>query len=73
MNAISDASVLALWRKSTYSENGEGACVEVSDGYAAGVPVRDSKAPNGPALVFGTNTWASFVTGVQEGAFSNAD
>ncbi|MGW6741945.1 DUF397 domain-containing protein [Streptomyces sp. NPDC055025] len=73
MNAIPNASALASWRKSSHSENGEGGCVEVSDGYAVGVPVRDSKTPHGPALVFGTNTWASFVTGVREGAFSNAD
>lgn len=52
MNAIPDASTLAVWRKSSHSNNGEGACVEVADGYPGGVPVRDSKAPHGPALVF---------------------
>ncbi|MFE4175299.1 DUF397 domain-containing protein [Streptomyces sp. NPDC056909] len=73
MNAIPDTSALGAWRKSSYCENGGGGCVEVSDGYAAGVPVRDSKAPHGPALVFGASTWASFVAGVREGAFSSTD
>ena len=51
MNVISDASALAGWRKSSYSDNGAGGCVEVSDVYPASVPVRDSKVPHGPALV----------------------
>lgn len=67
MNAIPDATVLATWRKSSYTNNGEGACVEVSDGYHAGVPVRDSKNPTGPALILPTPTWVSFVAGVKRG------
>ncbi|MGW8457079.1 DUF397 domain-containing protein, partial [Streptomyces niveus] len=31
------------WRKSSYSNSDGGACVEVSDDFAAVVPVRDSK------------------------------
>jgi hypothetical protein len=67
MNAIPDASVLVAWRKSSYTNNGEGACVEVSDGYHAGVPVRDSKNPTGPALVLPAPAWVAFVTGVKSG------
>ncbi|WP_309098011.1 DUF397 domain-containing protein [Streptomyces sp.] len=26
------------------------------------IPVRDSKTPDGPVLVFGTSPWASFLT-----------
>lgn len=51
----------AVWRKSSYSGGGANDCVEVADGYAGLVPVRDSKAPHGPALFFGTGAWASFV------------
>lgn len=37
----------------------------MSDGYPAGVPVRDSKAPHGPALIFETVAWSSFVDAVK--------
>ncbi|MEV7678898.1 DUF397 domain-containing protein [Streptomyces sp. NPDC088341] len=70
MNTIPDASALASWRKSSHSENGGGGCIEVSDGYSAGVPVRDSKVPHGPAAVFPVDAWSSFVTAVKSGKFS---
>lgn len=49
------------WRKSSYS-NGDGAdCVEVADGLPGLVPVRDSKTPQGPALIFPVEAWSAFV------------
>jgi hypothetical protein len=36
----------------------------------AGVPVRDSKAVTGPALVFSVGGWVSFVAAVREGRIS---
>lgn len=67
MKTIPDASALPAWRKSTYSENNAGGCVEVSDGYPDGVPVRDSKTPHGPALIFEATAWSSFVATVKGG------
>ncbi|MFF4925995.1 DUF397 domain-containing protein [Kitasatospora sp. NPDC001261] len=58
----------AGWRKSTYSNNG-GSCVEVADGYPGVMPVRDSKDPEGPALVFPVKEWELFVTAVRSGEF----
>ncbi|MFF7591367.1 DUF397 domain-containing protein [Kitasatospora purpeofusca] len=59
----------ASWFKSSYSNNG-GECVEVSASFpGAAVPVRDSKDPEGPALVFPTDAWSAFVAGVQAGEF----
>ncbi|MFK0118980.1 DUF397 domain-containing protein [Streptomyces sp. NPDC090994] len=55
------------WRKSSYSNQDGGACVEVSDDLPTLVPVRDSKTPHGPALAFPAPTWASFVTAVKNG------
>ncbi|MEV0642310.1 DUF397 domain-containing protein [Streptomyces sp. NPDC050619] len=55
----------AVWRKSSYSDGGDNNCVEVADGYASLVPIRDSKVPDGPLLVFGATSWASFVTKVK--------
>ncbi|MFF7994982.1 DUF397 domain-containing protein [Kitasatospora xanthocidica] len=58
----------AHWRKSTHSGQG-GQCVEVADGFTGIVPVRDSKDPSGPALVFPSSAWQSFVTAVRTGEF----
>ncbi|MGP3735752.1 DUF397 domain-containing protein [Streptomyces sp. GDS52] len=67
---IPNASSLHGWRKSTYSGNEGGSCIEILDGYPTGVPVRDSKAaPQGPALVFPSTVWTSFVATVKDGSF----
>ncbi|QHC20665.1 DUF397 domain-containing protein [Streptomyces sp. GS7] len=58
----------AAWRKSSYSNGSGGECVEVADGLPGIVPVRDSKDPQGPALVFSAAGWSSFVSAVKGGA-----
>ncbi|MCC8482289.1 DUF397 domain-containing protein [Streptomyces globisporus] len=55
------------WRKSSYSNQDGGACVEVAEGFTAVVPVRDSKNPPGPALTFAVDGWSSFVSAVRDG------
>ena len=57
----------ASWFKSSKSA-GNGQCVEVAfvDGDVA---MRDSKDPEGPALMFGAKQWAEFVAGVSRGEF----
>ncbi|MFD5252029.1 DUF397 domain-containing protein [Streptomyces bobili] len=62
---IPNSSALAGWRKSSYSGPEGGSCVEVLDGHPAGLPVRDSKAPHGPALVFSAAGWSAFVVAVK--------
>ena len=59
------------WRKSSYSNSDGGACVEVSDDFAAVVPVRDSKVPHGPVLVFPADGWNSFVSAIGNGQLSD--
>ncbi|MFC9326930.1 Scr1 family TA system antitoxin-like transcriptional regulator [Kitasatospora sp. NPDC057015] len=59
----------ASWRKASYSDNNGGACVEVADGFPGLVPVRDSKDPDGPALVFPAEAWSSFVADVKSGRY----
>ncbi|MEU8255573.1 DUF397 domain-containing protein [Micromonospora inaquosa] len=56
----------ATWRKSTRSGSGGGNCVEVADNLPGIVGVRDSKDPEGPALVFGPLAWRAFVTEVAQ-------
>jgi hypothetical protein len=66
-NCIEIGSALPVtWRKSSYSTNG-GDCVEIGKGVPSLVPVRDSKTPDGRALVFPADGWSSFVTAVQCG------
>ncbi|TDC25909.1 DUF397 domain-containing protein [Streptomyces sp. 8K308] len=62
---MQDASTIAGWRKSSYSNNEGGTCVEVADGFTRVVPVRDSKNPTGPALVVPAAAWQAFVTDVR--------
>ncbi|MEV0777266.1 DUF397 domain-containing protein [Streptomyces sp. NPDC050428] len=56
------------WRKSSYSNQDGGECVEISDDLAPVVPVRDSKNPHGPVIAFHAPGWASFVSAVRHGA-----
>ncbi|MER7585556.1 DUF397 domain-containing protein [Kitasatospora sp. NPDC097691] len=60
---------ITAWRKSSYSGPNGGQCIEVADGYSGLMPVRDSKDPSGPALVFSSPAWQSFVTAVRSGEF----
>lgn len=55
----------ATWHKSSYSGASGGDCLEVADGLPDVVPVRDSKVPGGPAILFRAGAWAAFVTGLQ--------
>ncbi|MFB6888558.1 DUF397 domain-containing protein [Kitasatospora sp. NPDC056327] len=56
------------WRKSSYS-NGQGECIEVADGVSGHHLVRDSKDPDGPALLFAADEWVAFVGGLKAGEF----
>ncbi|WP_405439849.1 DUF397 domain-containing protein [Streptomyces avidinii] len=51
----------ASWHKSSYSAGDGGNCLEVADGHPGVVPVRDSKQPEGPHVVFHARAWATFV------------
>ncbi|WP_145499333.1 DUF397 domain-containing protein [Streptomyces sp. CFMR 7] len=55
----------ATWRKSSYSNSDGGQCVEVSDDFPGVVPVRDSKRPEGPAVIFAASAWSVFVNDVR--------
>ena len=59
----------ATWRKSTHSNGDGGSCIEVADGYPGVQPVRDSKDPEGPALVFSAAAWSAFIADVKTNRF----
>ncbi|MFJ3248382.1 DUF397 domain-containing protein [Streptomyces sp. NPDC086782] len=68
MTIIFDSSAADFaWTKSSYSGS-QGDCIEVAHGaLPAALPVRDSKRPAGPAVVFGDTTWGAFVDAVKRG------
>ncbi|MEV7063632.1 DUF397 domain-containing protein [Streptomyces collinus] len=49
------------WRKSSYSSDQGGQCLEVAETPAATVAVRDSKTPAGPILTLDPATFTTFV------------
>ena len=50
----------AAWRKSSYSGNNGGNCVEVATNLAGTIAVRDSRDPCGPVLVVTAEDWRPF-------------
>jgi hypothetical protein len=57
------------WRKSSYSGNNGGNCVEVASNLPGVVAVRDSKDREGPVLLFTSDEWRAFVDAIQQGEF----
>ncbi|GAB7188842.1 DUF397 domain-containing protein [Kitasatospora sp. Ki12] len=56
------------WRKSSHS-GAQSECVEMASGATGVVPVRGSKDPHGPVLLFPADAWSSFLAGVKGGEF----
>lgn len=56
----------AQWRKSSFSGAAQN-CVEVARNLPGIVAVRDSKNPDGPALVISRAQWAAFADSVKAG------
>jgi hypothetical protein len=57
----------ATWRKSSYSSP-SGNCVEAAQ-LTGGVALRNSRFPDGPALIFASAMWDAFLRGVKGGCF----
>ena len=58
------------WIKSSYSGPTGGNCVEVTFLADGDVAVRNSRHPDGPALVFTTAEWEAFLGGARAGEFA---
>jgi Domain of unknown function (DUF397) len=59
----------AAWRKSSYSGDNGGGCVEIASNLPGIIAVRDSKDPDGPALAFPPEAWSALVQGIKHGEF----
>ncbi|MBA0053196.1 DUF397 domain-containing protein [Streptomyces sp. AJS327] len=66
------SDLLVTWQKSSYSGPNGGDCLEVGHGLAGAVPVRDSKTPQGSALVFEPSAWGTFVATVRRDGSATA-
>lgn len=58
------------WRKSRYSGS-VGNCVEVASLDSGEIAVRNSRFPDGPALVYTQDELAAFVAGAKDGEFDD--
>ncbi|HUZ22331.1 MAG TPA: DUF397 domain-containing protein [Streptosporangiaceae bacterium] len=57
------------WRKSSFSGNGGGNCVEVGQAADGTILVRDTKDRGGAAHRYTPAEWRAFVAGVRNGEF----
>jgi hypothetical protein len=58
------------WQKSRRS-NPSGNCVELAELPGGGIAVRNSRYPEGPALIYTVDEIAAFVLGARDGDFDN--
>ncbi len=61
--------ISATWIKSSYSGPTGGNCVEVAFLSDGNVAMRNSRHPEGPALVFTRPEWDAFLDGARDGEF----
>ncbi len=59
------------WRKSSYS-NPSGNCVEIGRLPGRLVAVRNSRFPDGPALILTSSQWLPFLGGIRAGTLPGA-
>ena len=70
-NGVQASSISGVeWVKSARS-NQSGNCVEVAQLPGGGVAVRNSRYPEGPALVYTQAEMAAFVAGAKDGDFDS--
>ncbi|MFF4396566.1 DUF397 domain-containing protein [Streptomyces sp. NPDC001480] len=59
-----------VWRKSSYSGDQGGNCVEVAELQEAAVAIRDSKNTTGPTLTFEPAVFSAFLSGLTSADWS---
>lgn len=58
------------WRKSRHS-NSDGSCVELAQLPGGDIAVRNSRFPDGPALIYTRNEIRALVLGAKDGEFDD--
>jgi hypothetical protein len=66
---MKDARIVTEFRKSSYSGQGGGDCIEIARTADGGTAVRDSKRRDDAKQFYGPNGWAAFIAAVRTGSF----
>ncbi|MCW7941247.1 transcriptional regulator [Streptomyces hygroscopicus] len=69
-NGVRASALDAGWIKSRHS-NAEGNCVEVAPLANGAIAIRNSRDPDGPALVYTPSEVAAFLAGAKDGEFDH--
>lgn len=69
-NGVRASQLDVHWIKSRHS-NAEGNCVEVAPLTDGGIAMRNSRDPDGPALVYTAAELAAFLAGAKDGEFDH--
>ncbi|WP_369251855.1 DUF397 domain-containing protein [Streptomyces sp. R41] len=69
-NGVRASSLGVRWIKSRHS-NAEGNCVEVAALGEEGIAMRNSRDPDGPALIYTPAEVAAFLAGAKDGEFDH--
>lgn len=69
-NGVRASQLDVRWIKSRYS-NAEGNCVEVAPLTDGAIAMRNSRDPDGPALVYTAAELAAFLAGAKDGEFDH--
>lgn len=69
-NGVRASSLDACWIKTRHS-NAEGNCVEVAALTGGDIAMRNSRDPDGPALVYTPAEITAFLAGVKDGEFDH--
>jgi hypothetical protein len=72
-DVASASEIRATWIKSSYSGPTGGNCVEIAFLAGGRVAMRNSRYPDGPALVFTRAEWDAFLGGAMDGEFGLRD
>jgi hypothetical protein len=71
-NGVRASSLAGIrWRKSPRSGPTGGNCVEVAFLAGGDVALRNSRQPDGPALIFTMAEWDAFLGGARDGEFGS--